>query len=215
MIISKAEAARRIQVTYQTIQHWYEEKPRPEFFIDVSGKTMIDDSHPDYIAREEKASVNFERRLKKNQQLSNTWKKKKKEKQNISDEENQESVDIEDNEYPSDDLSARSHQADLERIIFTTKIQEEKSKQEEIKTLELMKRLAPIEIVKHLFSFGENIIQRMYSRPYEISPQLSAFYKAGEDEKAVNMIRKEIESIIKEAHQELLQELEDDGFTIL
>jgi len=66
--------------------------------------------------------------------------------------------------------------------------------------------------MKYFFSFAEDMIQRLYRRPHEISPQLAALYIAHEDKKAEQLLVREIEGIIVETKEMLLQNMEEEGF---
>jgi len=102
----------------------------------------------------------------------------------------------------------------MEDVIFAAEIKKQKAEQEKLKTLEQKKDLANIDLLIHFFSFAENIIQRWYRRPHELSPQLSALYLAGEEKKAEQLLLKELEGIVKETQKELIKTLEEEGLKI-
>lgn len=112
------------------------------------------------------------------------------------------------------DLIRRATLAELHNQIFTSKIKEEKAKQEEIKTLEIKKDLAPIDLVRHFFSFAESLIQRIYRKPNEIEPQLAALFLAKENKKATMMLVRELESLIVDAQKDLIMAIKEEGFKV-
>ena len=112
------------------------------------------------------------------------------------------------------DLTQRAAIAEMEKTIFDAKIKEEKSKQEEIKTLELKRDLAPMYLVKHFYSFAENMIQRAYRRYGELSPELEALYLAGKREQAVKFLLREQETITRDAVDKLIKAIKEEGYTL-
>lgn len=110
------------------------------------------------------------------------------------------------------ELGEKSYLAKLEREIYLTQINHEKAKQQQIVTLERKKEIAPISLVHHFFSFAENLIQRLYRRPHEIGPQLSALYLAHEDRKAEQLLVRELEGIVINTQKELLQAIKEEGY---
>ena len=110
------------------------------------------------------------------------------------------------------DLHRRATLADLKKAIFEADIKEEKLKQEKIATLEKQKGLAPIDLLKHFFSYSNRIMRELYRRPHEICPQLSAYFVAGEIEKAVAYMVKQHEAIVKAALVVLIEDLENEGY---
>ena len=109
-------------------------------------------------------------------------------------------------------ITAAAAIAEMKKIIYTSEIQEQKAIQEKIKTMQIKKDLAPVNLVEHFFSFAENLIQRIYRRPHEISPQLEALYIGKEDKKAVQLIIRELESIVKDVQKELLVAIDEEGY---
>lgn len=122
-------------------------------------------------------------------------------------------TDIEDQE-PEDDIIAEANEAKHRALIASTRIKEERAKQEEIKTAEIKKELAPISLVKYYFSFSENLLQRLYRRPHEIEPQLEALYMAHEGKKATQLIVRELESIVVQCKQELEKAIGEEGYRV-
>jgi len=112
------------------------------------------------------------------------------------------------------ELQKKAAMANLQKEIADSLIKEEKVKQEVIKTLELKKDLAPIDLLKHFFSFAENIIYRLYRRPHEISPQLASFFLGGEEKKAVKYLVDNLVLIVEEVREELIKELEEEQYKI-
>lgn len=114
-----------------------------------------------------------------------------------------------DGEYA--ELEKRAAIAAMEDIIFAAGIKREKEMQEKLKTLEIKKDLANVDLMIHFFSFIENIIQRWYRRPHEIGPKLKAFYLGGQDREAEQLMLRELESIVKDTQKDLLKALEEEG----
>jgi len=112
------------------------------------------------------------------------------------------------------ELTRQAAIAEMQDTIFAAKIKEEKSKQEEIKTLELKRDLAPMYLVKHFFTFAENMIQRAYRRYGELSPELEALYLAGKREQAIKFLLREQETITKDAVDRLIKAIKDEGYEI-
>jgi hypothetical protein len=112
------------------------------------------------------------------------------------------------------DMIRKARLAELHNQIFSSKIKEEKAKQEEIKTLELKRDLAPVDLVRHFFSFAESLIQRIYRKPNEIEPQLAALFLAKENKKATLLMVRELESLVIDAQKDLIKAIKDEGFRI-
>ena len=111
-----------------------------------------------------------------------------------------------------EDVIAEANEAKHRALIASTKIKEERAKQEEIKTAEIKKELAPIDMLVYYFSFIENILQRLYTAPHELTPQLSALYMAGENKKAEQLLLRKLEGIVKDVHGDLLKTIKSDGY---
>lgn len=112
------------------------------------------------------------------------------------------------------DITAQARDAQHRSLIASAKIKEERAKQEEIKTAEIKKELAPISLVKYYFSFSENLLQRLYRRPHEIEPQLEALFLAHEGKKATQLIIRELESIVVQCKQELEKAIGEEGYKV-
>lgn len=112
------------------------------------------------------------------------------------------------------DITAQARDAQHRSLIASAKIKEERAKQEEIRTAEIKKDLAPISLVKYYFSFSENLLQRLYRRPHEIEPQLEALFLAREGKKATQLIVRELESIVVQCKQELEKAISDEGYRV-
>lgn len=112
------------------------------------------------------------------------------------------------------DITAQARDAQHRSLIASAKIKEERAKQEEIRTAEIKKELAPISLVKYYFSFSENLLQRLYRRPHEIEPQLEALFLAREGKKATQLIVRELESIVVQCKQELEKAISDEGYRV-
>ena len=123
-----------------------------------------------------------------------------------------ESIDENDEEYKG--TLKKFKLASLKKEIFSAEIKEQQADQERLKTLEKKKEVAPIDLILHFFSFSENLIQRLYRRPHEISPQLESLYIGKEPKKAVQLIIRELESIVKDCQQELRQSIKEEGYKV-
>jgi hypothetical protein len=200
MLISKSAAAAQVQVTKQQIEKWQFEIPLPGFFVlDHLGKYKIEDSHPEWKIRKEKMLSTAASRLLKNHKNSESKKK------------SDEAFEVPEG---MEELSRDAARAQLEKEISEAKIKKEKALQEEIKTAEIKRDLAPMYMVKHFFSFAEKILQRVYRKPNDIEPQLSALFLAGENKKATAFLIRELESIIVEIKKELIEEIKKEGYKI-
>ena len=117
-------------------------------------------------------------------------------------------------EGSENDITTQARDAQHRSLIASAKIKEERAKQEEIKTAEIKKELAPISLVKYYFSFSENLLQRLYRRPHEIEPQLEALFLAHEGKKATQLIVRELESIVVQCKQELEKAISEEGYRV-
>ena len=189
------------KISRETIYKWQREIPQPAFFV-PGKKVKVDVSHPDWLRRvsDPKKTINRKK---------------------ISEGHKQEGDDeLSPPHIPSGsspqtyELEEQARIAALNDTIFAAKIREEKSKQEEIKTLELKKDLAPMYLIKHFFSFAENLIQRTYRRYSEISPELEALYLAGKPEQAIKLLLREQESINQDSVRALKKAIEEEGYKV-
>jgi len=241
MLISQAAAAKRVSVSRQAAQRWKQEDPLPGFYVDVNGVLKIDDEHPEWIAREKKMNADRLERKENNKnrseaaKLAKRLKRKAKEAREVVKAAKGEQTEdptppkgrkIKEGQTPApppappreptqdDLLYIESELATMRKKIATAKMAEEKAKQEEMKTGEMQAGLAPIALLKHFFSFSETMIQRIGRRPYEISPDIAALYRGGNDKKAVDKIVRELESIIKTCVKELIEDVRKEGFKV-
>lgn len=182
------------QISRQAINKWTKETPLPAFFILQDGKYLIDIEHDSFKRR-----INSPARIKKREDRQKN-KTEKIETENFT----------EDSNY--DDLAKKAYIAEMQDKIFAAKIKEEKAKQEEIKTAELKKELAPIYLLKHFYSFAEKIIQRGYRRFEELSPELEALYLAGKSKEAVKLLLREQEGINHMCVSELQKAIKEEGY---
>lgn len=214
-IISKAEGARILGISKQSVQQWSEDEP---FFILVNGKIKIDDTHPVWLNK-----VNAPRQGMRNKKIQAGNIKRETMKKAIQPKPEQDETDhkkplqtyLPPNPSPEmEELIRQAAIAEMEDVIYAAEIKKQKSEQEKLKTLEQKKDLANVDLMIYFFSFTENIIQRWYRRPHEISPQLSALYLAGEEKKAEQLLLKELEGIVKETQKELIKAIEEEGLRI-
>jgi hypothetical protein len=207
MLITKAAAAKIISVSKVRFQEIEKQKPLPKFFVKTKAKSSgriilkIDDQHKSWKKLVKEKAITQPVRDIKNKKRSDKQKRNNGKK---SDE------DLSDKEI--DTLAKRSAIATLEKEISLAVIAAEKAKQEEIKTLEQQKDLAPIDMMKHFFSFLESMVNQMFRKSHEMSPKLKAMYLSGEDKKAEDLIKKEIQSVANETRAELLKELKSAGY---
>lgn len=212
--MTQNEAARILGVTQKSIFDDRHKVPRPPYYVEKDGKLFIDIDHPAWpervkkakqkkaVAQNEKRSRSMSRKHEmKKKMAGDSGRGKKKKKLFINEEEEKE-------------LYRQSIIAEMHDKIFTARIKEERAKQEEIKTGEIKRELAPLGLIRHFFSFAENMIQRLYQRPHEIAPQISALFLAGEDKKAVDLLRRELEGIIKNTQKELIEAIREEGYSI-
>ena len=226
MLITKSEAARRLGVTKQALQQWENRDPRPGYFVDTDNKVMVDTSSEDWIQRIKQSETKGIKQNLINEKVSQAKKFKADLKKSVFDspddaEEIEETGQQKRNSVPDipeavrnpelDELQRRAAIAAMEDIIFAAGIKREKEMQEKLKTLEIKKDLANVDLMIHFFSFIENIIQRWYRRPHEIGPKLKAFYLGGQDREAEQLMLRELESIVKDTQKDLLKALEEEG----
>lgn len=225
MLITKAEAARRLNITRQAIEKLENRIPRPAYFVDTDNKTMIDSAHEDWIQRVRKKDTKGIRQSGLNEKVSAAKKLKADLKKSVFDSEvdndAEEEVAVKGAKIPDipasasspelEELQRRAAIAAMEDIIFAAGIKREKEMQEKLKTLEIKKDLANVDLMIHFFSFIENIIQRWYRRPHEIGPKLKAFYLGNQDREAEQLMLRELESIVKDTQKDLLKALEEEG----
>lgn len=216
MLITQSEAGRLLGVSREAVR-----KMKHEPFFDLSGKKdMIDTNHPAWINK-----LASPKKTRKNKSISKGVKRRDEMNKSIKDlsydnidyeKPKDKKIDQDEIETPTEwgELAREAKVAEWNDIIYSAEIKKQKAEQEKLKTLEQKKDLANIDLLIHFFSFAENIIQRWYRRPHELSPQLSAFYLAGEEKKAEQLLLKELEGIIKETQKELIKSLEEEGLKI-
>ena len=226
MLITKSEAARRLGVTKQALQQWENRDPRPGYFVDTDNKVMVDTSSEDWIQRIKQSETKGIKQNIINEKVSQAKKFKADLKKSVFDnvddvEEIEESPRQKRSSVPDipenvrnpelEELQRRAAIAAMEDIIFAAGIKREKEMQEKLKTLEIKKDLANVDLMIHFFSFIENIIQRWYRRPHEIGPKLKAFYLGGQDREAEQLMLRELESIVKDTQKDLIMALKEEG----
>lgn len=185
------------QISRQAINKWTKETPLPAFFVLQDGKYLVDIEHE-----------SFKRRID-----SPSRKKKREDRQSEKKVEVKESYKVDKKDQDYEVLERLAYIAEMNDKIFAAKIKEEKAKQEEIKTAELKKELAPIYLLKHFYSFAEKIIQRGYRRFEELSPELEALYLAGKSKEAVKLLLREQESINHMCVSELQKAIKEEGYS--
>ena len=221
-LITKAEASRILGISEVAIHHWQNKNPRPDFFMeDENGNLKIDTDKESW-----KAKLNGARKTGHAKKTLDGMNKKRELKKIVSsvvdgveddgevetEKREKKNIPIPEGDAEIMELNRRAAIASLESEIFNAKIKEEKSKQEEIKTLEIKRDLAPMYLVKHFFSFAENMIQRSYRRFQEISPELEALYLGGKREDAVKFLLREQESITRDAVDKLKKSIKEEGY---
>lgn len=119
---------------------------------------------------------------------------------------------VPDSEYEG--LAQQALIAEWQEKIHNSKIKQEKAIQEEIKTAQLKKDLAPMYLVKHFFTFGETMIHRGFRRYHEIIPELKALFLAGKDQEAELLLTREQEVIVKDSQRDLIKAIEEEGYSV-
>jgi hypothetical protein len=205
-LISQSEAARRLKVSRQAIGLMLKKKPLPSFFVlDSYGRYAIETNNAEWksLVMQHKAE-NKSAQNKQYTTIKNKLKKVKKGKQYApTDEPDDKAVDV-------DELTLQTAIAQKKKMIHQARLMDERANQAEIKTLVMRKELAPLDMVKHYYSFGENLIRRIYGRVYEISPDIKSLYYANQDAVAVEKIRRELKAIITNSYDEMLADMEKE-----
>ena len=210
-MITKSDAARILKITKQAVSEW---DPQEPFFVESGGRVMVDDTHPAWLEK-----LRHPTDLKRHRGISRGKKRRAMLDSAIdeSDIDEEPGRPIMPELFDSAELAQLKKDAaiaEMQEIIFSAKIKEEKSKQEEIKTAEIKKELAPLALVSYFFSFTEKIIYRLYRKPHDIAPQLSALFLAHEDKQAVQLLIRELEAIVTEVKKELIREIETEGYDV-
>lgn len=215
-LVTQSEAARILGITRTNLHKWQKLIPRPDFFVDGdNGKLMVNIDSKAWKEKVKRQKLPGKNRDKQGEGVAKAAAKKKAKKEIAKVKPVEPAQPEEPEEKPDPEYQALYKQAaiaEMKKTIHDAEIKAEKAKQEKIKTAELKKDLAPLSLIKHFFSFSENLIQRLYRRPHEISPQLSALYLAGEDKKAIQLIVRELEGIIVDVKQQLLADMEKEGY---
>jgi len=230
-IRTQAQAAKRARMSNQALYKYIKDK-NPEFVIRTDGKPpAVDINHPTWSefikSREKRTDIQpvkkykdnsvspkaLVKKLKKNALVNETPTADPKEKQPSPVKmqippEMQENSDFK----KSMELALKAEIAVREQEISKAEISKQKAMQEELKTLEMKRETAPIELVEFFFSFAENMIQRIYRRPHEINADLESLYMAGKKEMAVNKLIREMEAIVKDCQGELIERMKQEGF---
>lgn len=211
-IISIAEGARRLGIKKQSLHQRLDEP----FFVEINGMRKIDDEHPSWkiamtLPSNSRKNVKIKKGNDKHEKLKNAF-------SDVTDDSLSEEKKPRHIQPPAmtpeiEELTRLAAIADMQDTIYATKIKEEKSKQEEIKTLELKKDLAPMYLLKHFYGFAENMIHRSYRRFHEISPELNALYLAGKIKEAEQLLIREQETIVRESQAELVKAIKEEGFS--
>jgi hypothetical protein len=208
-LITQSEAARIIGVSRQDINILLHKKPMPPFFVlNEDGKYGVYTKNAEWksLVMEHKVE-NKSAQNKQYTTIKNKLKKIKKKKVDTQNEkQKKESGDI-------DELTLQTAIAQKKKMIHQARLMDERANQAEMKTLVMRKELAPIDMVKHYFSFGENLIRRIYGRVYEISPDIKSLYYANQDDIAVEKMRRELQSIITNSYNEMLADMEKEKIT--
>ena len=194
MKITCNQAANMLGVSAAAISKMKNKIPRPAFFVEHLDQIMVDINHPEWKAQAQKTKGRAIDNKHRSEGRKRGIEKKEKSENHVTPGELEEAAIL-------------GH-------IAASKIKQEKAKQEEIKTAELKKELAPMYLLKHFFSFSEKMIQRIYRKPHDIEPQLSALFLAKEPKRATQLIVREMESIIIDVQRELIAEVEAEGFKV-
>lgn len=176
------------------------------FFVYEKGKRKIDADHPAWILKLNMPAVKQKKQSDKKKMFEQF-------RDDASDEKKPRHIQPPAMTPELEELTRLAAIADMQDTIYAAKIKEEKSKQEEIKTLELKKDLAPMYLLKHFYGFAENMIHRSYRRFHEISPELNALYLAGKIKEAEQLLIREQETIVRESQAELVKAIKEEGFS--
>jgi hypothetical protein len=190
-------------------------KPRPSYFVkDERGIWQINDESPQWIATVEKYARKQEQKEKAQKGTgkikdratvdSGTREAARKAARAAMEKAGEEEI--------SPELMRKSARAEIELKIYKNEIARQQAIQEEVKTLEMQKEVAPMLLLVHWWSYKENLTARIFRRPAEISPEVKALYLANEDKLAEQKITRELEAIIQEVHNELVKDVTKEGF---
>lgn len=231
MLITKTEAAAIVGKTRQAVDKWLRKKPRPAYFVEVEpNRFKIDSTHPAWIIHRDLLLLKNPVTAPRNKKNSEA-KKKKSQRQppsGVPAKKGYQPITTGGPEHPppinpsgsappiqdkaTQELVRRATVADLEKTIFEADIKKEKLKQEMINTLEKQRGLAPMDLLKHYFSYIKRVTREIYRRPHEMGPQLSAYFLAGEVSKAEEYMVKQLEAVVKESTAALIEDLKADGY---
>lgn len=211
-IITQSAAARRAGVSKQYISS-YIKSNNPAFVVtdQMSGRIKIDASHRSWKQFEKEKLSNPDRKpVKNNNKKAVSENALVKNIIKLIEDDNNKNKDMQE----LLDLAKKAEKALREQEIYKAEIAKQKSIQEKVKTLQMKKEVAPIELVAFFFSFSENLIQRLYRRPAEIEADLEALFMAGEKKKATEKQIRELEAIVKDVQQELLTKMKAEGYKL-
>lgn len=112
----------------------------------------------------------------------------------------------------SGDLLNQAKAAELAAIVDKARIVAARAEKEELELRVFKKELAPIDLMLHWFSFAEGMIAAQYSRFSQIMPQLESLILGHDTQGALQLLRREQESIIKKAVQDLQNDIQREGY---
>ena len=118
---------------------------------------------------------------------------------------------------PADDAvyyAALVEKAKNEQEISKAAIAKEKAIQAQVQTLEKLRHVAPIEVMRFYFSFAENMIMALYRRPHEIEAELEALFLSGQKKQATEKLIREMEGIVKNSVAELTAAMEKESYKL-
>jgi hypothetical protein len=217
--ITQTFAAQKINMSVQNFTH-YIKKNNPKFIVTVDGKKFVDPNNKEYkkLYNERKNQPPAKKQSEyKLHTESAAIKKIAKLKQQL-EKANGNNVgmgqELDATQKLAIELSMRVEIAAREIKISQAKIAKERSEQEELKTLEMKRETAPIELVKFFFSFAENMIQRIYRRPHEIEADLETLFMGGQKKKATQKLIREMEAIVEQSKAELIERMKQEHFDI-
>lgn len=220
MLIKQADAAKI--AGYDNRQALAVHKKRPFFVSDEKGRIMVDDEHPDwklFLIQRETGLLKKAGRPRKDGKPVQPVRVSKV----ILNDEDEEETETKKESLPPEiektkytpgmgSLADQSVIADYKSKIFESRIKEEKAKQEEIKTAELKKELAPMYLIKHFYSFGENMIHRSFRINHEIIPELNALFLSGKLQEAEQLLNERQETIVRESQADLIKAMREEGY---
>ena len=109
-------------------------------------------------------------------------------------------------------IYADAAEAEARMTIDKSRIVAARAEKEELELKVFKKDLAPIGLMIHWFSFSEALFAAQYSRFSQIMPQLEALILGHDSKGALQLLRREMEGIIKKSVQDLQNDIQREGY---